>query len=121
MSEFRLFHNPRCSKSRAALAIVEAHQARGRDIDVVHYLDTPPDADTIRMLISTFDGPSRDLVRRDRPLAEMGITSEQLDDNETIVKVLLATPELLQRPLLSDGSRTVIGRPTEHIAEMLDG
>ena len=60
-------------------------------------------------------------MRRDRPLAEMGITSEQLDDNETIVKVLLATPELLQRPLLSDGSRTVIGRPTEHIAEMLDG
>ena len=121
MSEFRLFHNPRCSKSRAALAIVEAHQARGRDIDVVHYLDTPPDADTIRMLISTFDGPSRDLVRRHRPLAEMGITSEPLDDTETIVKVLLATPELLQRPLLSAGSRTVIGRPTEHIAEMLDG
>ena len=121
MSGFRLFHNPRCSKSRAALAIVEAHQACGRDIDVVHYLDIPPDADTIRMLISTFDGPSRDLVRRDRPLAEMGITSEQLDDTETIVKVLLATPELLQRPLLSDGSRTVIGRPTEHIAEMLDG
>ena len=49
----------------------------------------------------------------------MGITSEQLDDTETIVEVLLATPELLQRPLLSDGSRTVIGRPTEHIAEML--
>jgi len=87
----------------------------------VHYLDAPPDADTIRMLISTFDGSSRDLVRCDRPLAEMGITSEQLDDTEVILKVLLTTPELLQRPLLSDGSRTVIGRPTEHIAEMLDG
>jgi arsenate reductase len=87
----------------------------------VHYLDTPPDADTIRMLISTFDGPSRDLVRRDRLLAEMSITLEQLDDTEAIVKVVLTNPELLQRPLLSDGSRTVIGRPTEHIAEMLDG
>ena len=51
----------------------------------------------------------------------MGITSEQLDDTDVILKVLLTTPELLQRPLLSDGSRTVIGRPTEHIAEMLDG
>ena len=92
MSKFRFFCNARCSKSRAALAIVEAHQAHGRD-----------------------------LVRRDRPLAEMGITSEQLDDTEAIGKILLATPELLQRPLLSDGSRTVIGRPTEHIAEILDG
>ena len=49
----------RAARNRELLAIVEAHQACGRDIEVVHYLDTPPDADTIRMLISTFDGPSR--------------------------------------------------------------
>jgi len=121
VSEFRLFHNPRCSKSRAALEIVEAHQSRGRDIEIVRYLDNPPDADTIRMLIATLDGSPGDLVRRDPALAETGVDVEQLSNPDAVVKVLLAAPELLQRPLLSDGSRTVIGRPTENISELLDG
>ena len=99
VSEFRLFHNPRCSKSRAALEIVEAHRTRGRDIEIIRYLDNPPDADTIRLLIATLDGSPGDLVRRDPPLA---------------------ATDLMQRPLLTDGSRTVIGRPTERISEMLD-
>ena len=120
VSEFRLFHNPHCSKSRAALAVVESHQARGRDIEIVHYLDNPPDVDTIRMLIATIDGTPADLVRIDDGLSATGITAEQLDHPESVVTVLLAAPELLQRPLLSNGTRTVIGRPTERISEMLD-
>lgn len=120
VSEFRLFHNPRCSKSRAALGVVELHQSRGRDIEIVHYLDNPPDVDTIQMLIATIDGTPADLVRLDDGLSATGVTAEQLAHPESVVKVLLAAPELLQRPLLSDGRRTVIGRPTERISEMLD-
>jgi arsenate reductase len=121
VSKFWLFHNPRCSKSRAALEMVESHQSRGYDIEVVRYLDNPPDADTVRMLITTIDGTPADLVRLDDGLSATGITAEQLVDPESVAKVLLAAPELLQRPLLSDGTRTVIGRPTERISEMLNG
>ena len=120
VSEFRLFHNPRCSKSRAALEVVEAHRTRGRDIEIIRYLDNPPDADTIRLLIATLDGSPGDLVRRDPALAATGVGVEQLSDPDAVVKVLLEAPDLLQRPLLTDGSRTVIGRPTERISEMLD-
>jgi arsenate reductase len=121
VSEFRVFHNPRCSKSRAALEIVELHKSRGRKIEIVRYLDDPPDADTIRMLIATLDGSPGDLVRRDPALREMGVNSEQLSDPDVVVRVLIEAPELMQRPLISNGSRTVIGRPLEHISEMLDG
>ena len=120
VSEFRLFHNPRCSKSRAALEVVEAHRTRGRDIEIIRYLDNPPDADTIRLLIATLDGSPGDLVRRDPPLAATGVGVEQLSNPEAVVKVLLEAPDLMQRPLLTDGSRTVIGRPAERISEMLD-
>lgn len=120
VSEFRLFHNPRCSKSRAALEVVESHRTRGRDIEIIRYLENPPDADTIRMLIATLDGSPGDLVRRDPALAHTGVGAEQLSDPDAVVKVLLVAPELMQRPLLTDGSRTVIGRPTAHISEMLD-
>ena len=73
------------------------------------------------MLIATLDSSPGDLVRRDPALAETGVDVEQLSNPEAVVQVLLASPELLQRPQLSDGSRTVIGRPTENISEMLDG
>ncbi len=121
VSEFRLFHNPRCSKSRAALEVVEMHRSRGREVEIVRYLENPIDADTIRMLIATLDGTPDELVRRDPALENMGVRPEQLSDPHVVVKVLLAAPELLQRPLLTDGSRTVIGRPVDSISELLDG
>lgn len=97
------------------------HRSRGREVEIVRYLENPIDADTIRMLIATLDGTPDELVRRDPALENMGVRPEQLSDPHVVVKVLLAAPELLQRPLLTDGSRTVIGRPVDSISELLDG
>lgn len=100
----RIYHNPRCSKSRAALARL---QEAGLEPEIIRYLDTPPRREQHATIISKLDGPASELLR-DTP------DSTSMDDN-TIIEAILATPKLLQRPVIEDETRAVIGRPTQRI------
>lgn len=112
-----LLHNPRCSKSRAALELL---QTRGIDVEVVRYLDTPLDADALRTLLRRLDIAPRALLRTgEEAYRELGLADAALND-DAIVEAMVWHPELIERPILVHGERAVIGRPTERLLALLD-
>lgn len=111
-----IFHNARCSKSRAALAVVEGS---GREVIMRRYLDDPPSPKMLRWIVDHLDGSVADLVRRDGPWSDLAIDPGELSDPERVVEVLTDHIELLERPLVILGDVVVIGRPTERVGELL--
>ncbi|UNK43706.1 arsenate reductase (glutaredoxin) [Luteimonas sp. S4-F44] len=114
--DFVLYHNPRCSKSRAALELL---QARGIAPRVVLYLETPPDAAALRDLLQHLGLGPRALLRTGEPAyAELGLADPTLDD-AAIIAAMVAHPKLIERPILVHGDRAVVGRPTERLLDLL--
>jgi arsenate reductase len=116
MSDLMLYHNPRCSKSRSALELL---QARGLAPEVVLYLETPPDAVQLRDVLSKLGMGARQLLRtgedayKQLNLADQSLTDEQL------IAAMVAHPKLIERPILVAGDKAVIGRPPENVLELL--
>jgi len=117
MAAVTVYHNPRCSKSRQAL---EAAEDLGASVDVVRYLDDPPDGATLRAIIAKLEDPVTDLVRQEC-WDELGVSADDVATADGVVDVLVRHPQLLQRPLLVSADRAVIGRPTERARELLSG
>ncbi len=116
MSKLTLYHNPRCSKSRAALALL---QERGIAFELVEYLETPPSRKDLDELQRKLGVPPSEWVRRkEAAFQESGLTEESPDAE--ILDAIAARPILLERPILVRGERAVIGRPTERLLELLD-
>lgn len=116
MTEPTLYHNPRCSKSRAALDLLEA---RGVTPRVVRYLETPPDADTLKALLAKLGIGARQLLRTgEEDYQTLGLSDPALGDAE-LIAAMAAHPKLIERPILVVGDRAVIGRPPENVLEIL--
>lgn len=113
----RIYHNPRCSKSRATLALLTD---RGVTPEVVEYLKTPPTADALRKLAAKLDVPARDLVRTgEAEYAQAGLAVEAATDDE-IFALLATQPKLLQRPIVETDRGARVGRPPEHVLELFE-
>lgn len=111
-----IYHNPRCSKSRQALALLEE---RGIQPTVVEYLRTPPDRDTLVALLARLGIPVRELMRSDEAeYGELGLDAPQRDD-EALLDAMVEHPRLIQRPIVVVGDRARIGRPPEAVLEIL--
>jgi arsenate reductase (glutaredoxin) len=116
MPTVTLYHNPRCSKSRAALALLEA---RGVELDIVRYLETPPSADELRVLLGKLGIAPRALMRRKEPeYGALGLDDPALGDAD-LIEALAEHPELIERPIAVRGKRAIIGRPPERVLELL--
>jgi arsenate reductase len=115
--EVEIFHNPSCSKSRGALAILEE---RGVDANVVRYLDTPPDKATLERILDAISDDPIALVRTgDDKFKAAGLTKADVQTGEQVISVLLAHPEVMERPVVFVGDRAVIARPSEKVLEIL--
>jgi arsenate reductase len=116
MAEYTLYHNPRCSKSRQALALLEEN---GITPTIVKYLDTPPDAETVRTLVKKLRlDRAHDLVRhKEAEYKEAGLSQDA--DDDTVIDAIARYPKLLERPVLVKGDRAVIGRPPETVLELV--
>jgi arsenate reductase len=113
----QIFHNPSCSKSRGALEILEE---RGVDADVVRYLDAPPDRATLQRILDAIDDAPPALVRTDdAKFKALGLTKADVATRAQVIDVLLAHPEVMQRPVVFVGDRAVIARPSERVLEIL--
>lgn len=116
MTDLTLYHNPRCSKSRGALELLEE---RGLAPTVVRYLETPPDAATLKALLGKLGIGARQLLRSGEDeykaldLANPALTDAQLID------AMVQHPKLIERPILVAGDKAVIGRPPEKVLEIL--
>lgn len=111
-----LYHNPRCSKSREALA---ALQNLGHEPTVVLYLETPPDAATLASLLTKLNLPARALLRtKEAEYAELGLADPAISD-EALMAAMAAHPKLIERPIAVIGERAAIGRPLDQILALL--
>jgi len=116
MTELTLYHNPRCSKSRSALALLEA---RGLAPTIVRYLDTPPDAATLTALLGKLGIGARQLLRTgEDDYQALNLADSSLSDSD-LIAAMAAHPKLIERPILVNGDKAVIGRPPENVLEIL--
>ncbi len=116
MSEVTLYHNPRCSKSRQTLALLEE---RGIEPEIIEYLKTPPDAATITGLLDKLGIPAIELIRRgEAPFAELGLAGKE-DDDGALVEAMVSHPILIERPIVVAGDQARIGRPPEAVLDIL--
>lgn len=110
----KIYHNPRCSKSRATLALLEE---RGIPVEVVEYLKQPPSAGTIRQLLTQLGLKARDVVRSGEPaFRESGLSADSPAD--ALIALIEKEPIVLQRPIVVYGNSARIGRPPEQVMEL---
>ena len=91
----------------------------GADAEVVLYLKTPPDADTLREIIAKLEDPVTELVRRDSLWAKLGLTDADAATPDQVVALLVKHKQLLQRPVLVTDAKAIIGRPKERVRDLL--
>jgi arsenate reductase len=112
----KIYHNPRCSKSRATLALLEE---RGVDPEVVEYLKTPPTADELRELLAKLGLKARDVIRKGEPeFKESGVSLDAPEDR--LIELMAAHPILIERPIVVVGRRARLGRPPEQVLELFE-
>jgi arsenate reductase len=117
VAEVLMYHNPRCSKSRGALDLIAE---RGVDVEVIEYLQAPPDRAAVERILDVVDGSPSELVRHDDRFRELGLDPAAYEDRQAVVALLLDHPELMQRPVILRGERGVIARPSDRVLELLD-
>ena len=116
MSPVTLYHNPNCSTSRNALALL---RERGIEPMVVEYLKTPPSRDELKAIAAATGEPLRALLRtKQAEYAEQGLDNPALTD-EQLIDAMLATPVLINRPIVVTPKGARLGRPLERILEVL--
>lgn len=114
-----IYHNPRCSKSRAACDLVSNVKAN-EPVEVIEYLKQPLTIDQLKALHAMLGGPLRDMIRTgEAEYAELGLDAVNVTDDQ-LYEAIARHPILLQRPIVVHKGRAVIGRPTENIAALFD-
>jgi arsenate reductase len=111
-----IFHNPRCSKSREALRLIEA---QGLEPRVIRYLDDPPDAATLEALLGMLGIEPRALMRtKEAEYGALGLDDPGLS-REALIAAMVAHPRLIERPVVVKDGKAVIGRPPERVLSVL--
>lgn len=112
----RIYHNPRCSKSRQTLELL---QNRHIDVDVVRYLETPPSAEELAKVLELLGMQPRDLMRKqEAPYKELGLDDPDLGA-ERLIEAMVENPVLIERPIVVGDDKAAIGRPPEKVLGVL--
>ena len=112
----KIYHNARCSKSRATLAILEQNDV---DFDVVNYLVNPPSESEIKSILKDLGINARDLLRKgEAKFKELGLSDKTLNE-EHLIKSMIEFPILIERPIVRTEKGAVIGRPPENVNSIL--
>jgi len=115
MTEFTLYHNPRCTKSRATLEILRAH---GVEPKIVEYLQDPPDVAQLTTLIGKLGIEPEALVRKGEEIYKKKYAGKSLTAKQWI-EAMVKDPILIERPIVVAGARAVVGRPPETVLSLL--
>lgn len=110
-----IYHNNRCTKSRQGLALLEAS---GKDFEVVKYLENTPTESELKNIIDLLGIPPIELVRKNESIWKENYKGKDLSDAE-IISAMVENPKLIERPIVINGDKAVIGRPTENINDIL--
>lgn len=117
MSEYTIYHNPRCSKSRQTLALLEEN---GVTPKIVLYLETNPGSQEISDLLSKLGIEARALLRKgEEAYKSLGLSDSTLSD-QALINAMVSAPKLIERPIVVKGNKAVLGRPPENVLGLLD-
>ncbi|MFD1015274.1 arsenate reductase (glutaredoxin) [Winogradskyella rapida] len=111
----KIYHNPRCSKSRQGLALLEAS---GQEFEVIKYLDQPLSSEDLKAIVSKLGIKPLDLIRKNEAIWKSDYKGKTLTD-DAIIEAMVTNPKLIERPIVVNGTQAVIGRPTELISDII--
>jgi arsenate reductase len=112
----KIYHNPRCSKSRQTLQLL---QDRGFEPEIIEYLKTPPDKTELQEILRLLDLQARELMRiKESIYKEQGLDNENLSTDE-LIEEMIKHPVLIERPIVMANNKAAIGRPPEKVLEIL--
>ncbi len=115
-SKLTIYHNPRCTKSRMTLQLL---QEREEEIQIIEYLEEAPDSSTLREILYRLDMQPRDLMRKQEPIyTELELDRPELNEAE-LIQAMVDYPILIERPIVLNGDKAAIGRPPENVLEIL--
>jgi len=110
-----IYHNPRCSKSRQCLALLEEKK---EDLNIVKYLETPFTEDELKNVIQLLRISPIDLVRKNEAIWKENFKDKEIIDEE-LISIMCQNPKLIERPIVIKDSKAVIGRPPEKVIDIL--
>jgi len=111
-----IYHNPRCSKSRQTLALLEQN---GISPNIIEYLKQPPTGEALKKLLSQLEIPARDLLRKNEAIyKELKLSDKSLSD-EQLIQAMVDNPKLIERPIVINNNKAKIGRPPEAVLDIL--
>lgn len=117
MTEYTIYHNPRCSKSRQTLALLNE---RGIEPRVVEYLSSPPDAEQLAEILSLLDLSARGLLRKgEQEYRDLGLDDTGLTEAD-LIAAMVSHPRLLERPIVVHNGAAVLGRPPENVLDLIE-
>lgn len=112
----RIFHNPRCSKSRQTMQLLEQHNITP---EVVEYLKTPPTKEELEKILKMLKIEPRELMRtKEKEYKELGLADQSLSRNE-LIEAMVEHPKLIERPIVITDGKAAIGRPPEKVLEII--
>jgi len=116
LSNFTIYHNPRCSKSRLTLELLKD---KGIDPKVILYLETPPSEKELVLILKKLNMEARELLRKGEAEFKEQNLSDTSKSEEDIIQAMVHFPKLMERPIVIYGDRAVIGRPPENVLKII--
>ena len=111
-----IYHNPRCSRSRQTLEILNAQNV---DLEIIEYLKASPDAETLKQILSYLNIPARELLRKgEAAYKEAGLEDTSLSEDD-VIAAMVKHPILIERPVVVNNGKAAIGRPPESVLDIL--
>jgi arsenate reductase len=116
MTDLKIYHNPRCSKSRQTLALIEE---KGLTPTIIRYLESPPDAAEISDLLMKLGISARALLRKgEQDYKDQNLKNTQLSEAE-LIDAMATYPKLIERPIVVKNNKAILGRPPENVLDLI--
>ncbi|MCK5280710.1 MAG: arsenate reductase (glutaredoxin) [Cyclobacteriaceae bacterium] len=111
----KIYHNPRCSKSRQTLQLIND---AGKDVEIIEYLKDVPTEEELKSIIDLLGISPEQLLRKNEAIFKEQFKGRSFSDEEWI-KIMIGNPKLIERPIVVDGKKAVLGRPPENVLSLL--
>ena len=117
MSKVTIYHNPRCTKSRQTLALLEE---KGCDVEIIEYLKTPPSVTKLDELLKAMGKEPLDVIRtKEAAFKELGLAKSDQRPRKEWIQLMVRNPVLIERPIVVKGQKAALGRPPENVLKIL--
>ena len=112
----KIYHNPRCRKSRETLNIIEQHNL---EVEIIEYLKYPPDKKTLMQILKKLGMRAEEIIRKNEAIWKENYKGKEYSE-EQLIDILTENPKLIERPIVVSGKKAILGRPPENVLSLLD-